>query len=108
MPLDEKTGRDAKDQYEIEVQAGERCARLLNSDDLLREVAMYVGELTTALIETGPAEVERREQCYRQVSATREILARLQQRVETGKMAAESMKRESAARSNGGTGGHPG
>lgn len=107
MMPDEKTGKDAQDQYEIEVQAGERCARLLESDDFAREIGQYVEDLTRAWLDSGPAEADRREQCYRQVAAISEIMARLQQRVETGKMAQESLARESAARTNG-AGSNPG
>jgi hypothetical protein len=87
--------REARDQYQAEVETGKRAERLLKSEEFQVEMIAYESELEAAWRDSNLNETERREECYRQLRAVDEIKARLHRRVETGKLAATTLDMES-------------
>ena len=91
IPAEPLSGEAARGIYQKEVEVAQRALNWLRSTEYQKERAEYADELQAAIRDSQPSEQDRREIAYNQLKALDEIEARLQRRVETGKLAAESL-----------------
>lgn len=94
----------AVERYREEVAAGQRAEALVDHA-LFREVVDEYSEMLHGVWQDSPfGDTAARETAYHQVRALAEIEARLRSRVNTGKLAAETLNLMEAQKRDGGDG----